>query len=186
MPFACAWNACAQWCLTLCDPVDHSPPGSSVHGILQARTLEWIGMLSSRGSSQPRDRTCISGGFFITSATWEACPPNLTAKTPAPHMVSKAPASSPGSPPLIWALTIPIFRASLTPGFACAVPSAQHTLPTAHHCSLFPTHPPGPQPILWEPPWSPRPDRCALLSPPPTWHRPPCRVKPPHPVRPPG
>ena len=45
----------AQLCPTLCDPVDYSPPGSCVHGILQARILEWVAMLSSRGSSQPRD-----------------------------------------------------------------------------------------------------------------------------------
>ena len=38
-------------CLTLCDPMDCSPPGSSVHGILQARILEWVAMPSSRGSS---------------------------------------------------------------------------------------------------------------------------------------
>ena len=40
-----------QVCLTLCDPMDYSPPGSSVHGILQARILEWVAMPSSRGSS---------------------------------------------------------------------------------------------------------------------------------------
>ena len=45
---------------TLCDPMDYSPPVPSVHGILQARILEWIAVPSSRGSSQPRDRTCIS------------------------------------------------------------------------------------------------------------------------------
>ena len=44
-------------CLTLCNPVDCSLPGSSVHGILQARRLEWEAALFSRGSSQPRDRT---------------------------------------------------------------------------------------------------------------------------------
>ena len=44
-----------QLCPTLCDPMNHSPPGFSVHGILQARILEWIAILSSRGSSQPRD-----------------------------------------------------------------------------------------------------------------------------------
>ena len=42
-------------CLTLCDPMDCSPPGSSVHGIIQARILEWVAMPSSRGSSWPRD-----------------------------------------------------------------------------------------------------------------------------------
>ena len=40
-----------QSCLILCDPMDYSPPGSSVHGTLQARILEWVAMPSSRGSS---------------------------------------------------------------------------------------------------------------------------------------
>ena len=44
-----------QPCLTLCDPMDCSPSDSSVHGISQARILEWVPMLSSRRSSQPRD-----------------------------------------------------------------------------------------------------------------------------------
>ena len=48
-----------QLYLTLCDPMGCSPPGSSVHGILQARILEWVSMPSSRGSSQPRDQTCL-------------------------------------------------------------------------------------------------------------------------------
>ena len=46
-----------QSCLTLCDPMDCSPPCSSVHGVLQARLLEWVAMPSSRGSSLPRDQT---------------------------------------------------------------------------------------------------------------------------------
>ena len=60
----------AQLCLTLCSPIDCNLPGSSVHGILQARILEWVAIPSSRGSSQPRDQThvscvsCISGKFF--------------------------------------------------------------------------------------------------------------------------
>ena len=45
----------AQSCRTLCDPMDCSPPGSSVHGILQARILEWADIPISRVSSQPRD-----------------------------------------------------------------------------------------------------------------------------------
>ena len=48
-----------QSCLTLCDPVDCSPPGSSVHGILQARILEWGAIAFSRGSSRPWDRTQV-------------------------------------------------------------------------------------------------------------------------------
>ena len=45
----------AQLCPTLCDPVDYSLPGSSIHGILQARILEWVAISFSRGSSRPRD-----------------------------------------------------------------------------------------------------------------------------------
>ena len=48
-----------QLYLTLCDPMDCSPPGSSVHGILQARILEWVAMPSSRGSSWLRNQTHI-------------------------------------------------------------------------------------------------------------------------------
>ena len=53
-----------QSCLTLFDPMDCSSPGPSVHGILQARILEWVAMPSSRGSSQPRDRTQVSFGLL--------------------------------------------------------------------------------------------------------------------------
>ena len=49
-----------QSCLTLCDPKDYSLPASSVHGILQARILEWVALPSSRGSSQPRGGTQVS------------------------------------------------------------------------------------------------------------------------------
>ena len=62
-------------CPTSCDPMDCSPPGSSVHGILQTRIVEWLVMPSARGSSQPRDQplvSCTAGGFFIYWATWEA------------------------------------------------------------------------------------------------------------------
>ena len=50
----------AQLYLTLCDPVDCTPPGFPVHGIFQARILEWVAISSSRGSSWMRDRNCIS------------------------------------------------------------------------------------------------------------------------------
>ena len=52
--------ACVLSCVWLCNFMDCSPPDSSVHGIFQARILEWVAMLSSRGSSQPRDQTCVS------------------------------------------------------------------------------------------------------------------------------
>ena len=56
----CVFAKSLQSYLTLCDPIDHSPPGSSVHGILQAKILERVAMPSSRGSSGPRDRTHVS------------------------------------------------------------------------------------------------------------------------------
>ena len=69
-----AYMLSIQLCLTLCDSMDRSPPGSSVHGIPQARILEWVAMPSSRGSSQSRDQThvcllaspALAGGFFTT------------------------------------------------------------------------------------------------------------------------
>ena len=69
----CVWVT--QSCPTLCDPMDHSPPGSSVLGILQARILEWVAMSFSRGSSQPRDwswASHIAGRLFTIWATREA------------------------------------------------------------------------------------------------------------------
>ena len=56
----CVCTKLLQSCSTLCDPMDCSPPGSSVHGIFQVRILEWVAMPSSRGSSRPRDRIGIS------------------------------------------------------------------------------------------------------------------------------
>ena len=78
------WVLVAQSCPTLCNPMDYSLPGSSIHGILQVRTLEWVAIPFSRGSSWPRDRTLVSciasrfftlwatGKFFTTSATWKS------------------------------------------------------------------------------------------------------------------
>ena len=63
-----------QLCPALCEPMDRSPPGSSVHGILQARVLEWVAISFSRGSSPPRDWnwvSCITGRFFAIWFTEE-------------------------------------------------------------------------------------------------------------------
>ena len=65
----------AQSCLTCCDPKDCSLPGFSIHGIFQARTLEWVAISFSRGSSWPRDWTqvsCTAGRWFPFWATSEA------------------------------------------------------------------------------------------------------------------
>ena len=70
----CVCVLVAQSCQILCHPMNCSPPGFSVHGFLQARTLEWFAIPFSRGSSQPRDWTlvsCIAGRFFTIWATGE-------------------------------------------------------------------------------------------------------------------
>ena len=75
-------SSIARLCLTLCSPMDHSSPGSSVYGIFQARILEWVTISYSRGSSQPRDRTCVSciscsGKWILYRATRETCVTNI-------------------------------------------------------------------------------------------------------------
>ena len=70
----------AQSCPTLCDPMDYSLPGSSVHGIFQARVLKWVAISFSRGSSGPRDQTwvsCIVGRVFTVSAIEKSLAPTL-------------------------------------------------------------------------------------------------------------
>ena len=64
----CACAKSLQLCPTLCDPIDQRLPGCSVHGILQARVLEWVAMSSSRGSSQPRDQIQVS----LSLLHWQA------------------------------------------------------------------------------------------------------------------
>jgi len=95
-------EAIAQSCPTLCYPIDCNPPGSSVHGIFQARILVWVAISFSRGSSGPRDWTqvsCIAGRVFIIWATREALSPHKALclqlcfrfsgpPTPTPEMLS--------------------------------------------------------------------------------------------------
>ena len=72
-PFPVVKVKVAQLCLTLCDPMDCSSPGSSLHGIPQASILEWIAIPFSRGSYRPRNHTrvsCIARGFFTSWATF--------------------------------------------------------------------------------------------------------------------
>ena len=70
--YQCVWVG--QSCLTLCSPMDCSPQGFTVHGILQPRILEWVAIPFSGGSSQPTDQiqvSCIVGRFFTSLATRE-------------------------------------------------------------------------------------------------------------------
>ena len=75
-PLCCCCCSVTQLCLTLCNAMDCSPPGSSVHKISQTRTLEWAAISFSKGTSLPRDQTCISCVSCIADrchwATWEA------------------------------------------------------------------------------------------------------------------
>ena len=74
--FSCVYSV-TQSCPTLCDPLDCSPPGSSVHEVFQSRVLDWVAISSSKGSSQPRDQTkifctpLIAGRFFTTELSWK-------------------------------------------------------------------------------------------------------------------
>ena len=75
-----------QSCPTLCDPMDCSPPGSSLHGILQARILELVAMSTSRGSSRPRNQTCSSciADWFFTAE-----PPQKTQRYLYWHLIGR-------------------------------------------------------------------------------------------------
>ena len=72
---------CAQACLTLCNPMDCNPPGSCVHGIFQARILEWVGHFLLQGIFPPRDRTHVSCIFDMTTNTQ----PNMQFNTRKPN-----------------------------------------------------------------------------------------------------
>ena len=67
------WCLVAKWCPALCDPMDCSPPASSIHGISQARILEWVAIPSSRGSSWPK--CMISTPREMMSKKPLPCPP---------------------------------------------------------------------------------------------------------------
>ena len=84
-------NECvsAQSCPTLCNPPDCSPPGSSVHRILQARILEWVAIYFPRGSSQRRDRTCITSIFCIGGRFFTTEPPEKPIHTYIVHIFRK-------------------------------------------------------------------------------------------------
>ena len=95
----------AQSCPTLCDPVDCSLPGSSVHGILQARILEWVAISFSRGSSWPRDQTqvsCIGGRCFNLWATREALISGINVKD---SFLAMSPADLHKIQTTVWALS---------------------------------------------------------------------------------
>ena len=96
--------------LTLCDPMDYSPPGSFAHGDFQARILEWVSIPSSRGSSQSRDWAQVShiaDGFFTIWATREAL--ILRSKDSfQPHVLSYARLPCPSLSPRVCSKSCPL------------------------------------------------------------------------------
>ena len=135
---------CAQSCPTLCDSVDCSPPGSSVHGILQARILEWVAMPSCRGSSQPRNQTGISDlspalqadslpaelpGRPKSFQAPQACPDRITQTLrgpPTPVLTSPSLAPCPVTPhplPLLFYI-LSLSPSYLLPSWTCRTPGS--------------------------------------------------------------
>ena len=75
--------------LSLVNPMGYSPPGSSVHGIFQARILQWVTISFSKGSSRPRDQThisCIGRQSFCHGATWVVLNNQLDIKSESPKV----------------------------------------------------------------------------------------------------
>ena len=109
----------AKSCLTLCDPMDCNLLGSSVHGISQARTLEWLDISFSRGSSQPRDQTHVSwiaGRFFTTEPPGK---PRQGTQVASKH--DRRPPWLPGQPSIPSPQTLPIWH-----GLVVRVPPGGH------------------------------------------------------------
>ena len=81
-----------QWCLTLCDSLDYSPPGFSVHGILQARILEWLPRPPPGEFPNPGIKPlalmfpALAGGFFTTSTTCDRVALNRGLKSEEDHV----------------------------------------------------------------------------------------------------
>ena len=139
---------CAQSCPTLCNPLDCSRPGSSVHGIFQARILEWGAIFFSRRSSPPRDRTrvshvsCTGRQIIYHWATWEALFPHPLIFPMNPPEDSDA--SGMNSPPqqnISWAPTV--CRRNIEEGGACDSAETHRGLTfseaTEHRAQLWPS-----------------------------------------------
>ena len=111
---ACVHAKWLQSCLTLCKPMDCSLPGSSVHGILQARILEWVVMPSSRGSSRPRDQSYVCKQLPVAMAKSVTHAHTGSPSFPAPHSSSLASLSKPNA--CTWTLaSSSAFRHRLRP-----------------------------------------------------------------------
>ena len=150
--YTCVHAQSLQSCPTLWDPMDHSPPGSSVHGVFQARILEWVAIPTCRRSSPPRDRThvscisCTEGRFFTTELPGKL--PNYnristkTSHVSWPWSVRESNVSLWFIPTSIWSSVIwtILLHLHLSP-----IPTTVILLPNYNVCSLCSCH----QAILW-------------------------------------
>ena len=135
LPYQLAESEVAQWDPALCDPLDCSLPGSSVHGIFQARILEWVVIYFSRGSAQPRDQTQVfrvAGRCSATRATKKARYANLLYDHKGgcgyhfPHLLSQYPHNEAVFPPVAW---LPMKAEPLPQSHS--VPFSPHSEPTS-------------------------------------------------------
>ena len=83
----CVYAELLQLCPTFCDSMDYSLAGSSVHGILQAKILEWVAIPSTRGSSWLRDQTCVSSSFCMPGGSLTLMPPGKHTFTATSRLV---------------------------------------------------------------------------------------------------
>ena len=137
----CCCSSVAQSCPTPCDTRDCSPPGSSVHAILQARILEWVAIPSSRGPSQPRDWarvSCVGRQILYHWAPWEVLLFWDTCYIPKAICLPiyicwklQCPSQRLSSPSFSWTYT-PLFKASIN---TIALPLLWHCSHSPDHCS---------------------------------------------------
>ena len=121
----------------LCDSMDGSPPGSSVHGILQARIPEWAAISFSRGSSQPRDQTCISRGSCFADRFFTTEPPGKPLVNETQHINpgrdNSTDANTPaGRKPACFSVSFPnLYKAAPCPSVSSSpgVPKLQDLMP---------------------------------------------------------
>ena len=116
------WVQLLSPCLAPCDLMDCGPPGSSVHGLLQARILEWVAIPFSRGSSRPRDRTrvfCIGRWVLYHRATWEALQRLQMLTEDSTHLITRC---------TLWSRPLQRGRSLLTP--TAALQTQRFSLPS--------------------------------------------------------
>ena len=126
-------------CIWLCDHKDCSPPGSSVHGILQARILEWVAIPFSRGSSLPRDWTQVAYTYHLSHQGSSAWPPVkerehcLHQQEPLAQLIMSSPEQRNSGPSICWSREARFAPATCGSGFSRHSGASSQS----HSCSLW-------------------------------------------------